>query len=96
VLLIRARRVRGRTFNYLLLRVLLQGFLDPLTHVVGRHHLLVGAVLPAILGMGEHGGALGALEGQVWGLWVASGLGQVCVVAGVVVLILILKILLLL
>jgi hypothetical protein len=96
VLLIRARRVRGRTFDYLLLRVLLQGFLDPLTHVVGRHYLLVGAVLPAILGMGEHGGALGALEGQVRGLWVATGLREVWVVAGVVVLICCLKILLLL
>ena len=96
MLLIRARRVRGRTLDYLLLRVLLQGFLDPLTHVVGRHYLLVGAVLPAILGMGEHGGALGALKGQVRGLWVSSGLREVWVVAGVVVLILILKILLLL
>ena len=96
MLLIRARRVRGRTFDYLLLRVLLQGFLYPLTHVVGRHHLLVGAVLPAILGMGEHGGALGALEGQVRRLWVATGLREVWVVAGVVVLICCLKILLLL
>lgn len=74
MLLVRARR---RTFDYLLLRVLLEGLLDPLTHVVGRHHLLVGAALPSILGMGEHGGALGALEGQVRGLWVGMGLGQV-------------------
>ena len=96
MLLIRARRVRGRTFDYLLLRVLLQGFLDPLTHVVGRHHLLVGAVLPAILGMGEHGGTLGALEGQVRRLWVGTGLREVWVVTGVVVLIWILMILLLL
>jgi hypothetical protein len=76
VLLIRARRVRGPTFNYLLLRVLLQGFIDPLTHVVGRHHLLVCAVLRAIFGMGKHGGTLGALESQVRGLWVGTGLGR--------------------
>ena len=47
--------------------------------------------------MGEHGGALCALQGQVRGLWVATGLGQLLrMVAGVVVLVCVLKILLLL
>ena len=46
--------------------------------------------------MGNHGGALGALQGQVRGLWVATGLGELLLmVAGVVVLICILKVLLL-
>jgi len=47
--------------------------------------------------MGQHGGALSALQGQVRGLWVATGLGQLLrMVAGVVVLVCVLKILLLL
>jgi len=58
--------------------------------------LLVGAVLPTLLSMGKHGGALGALQGQVRSLWVATGLGELLlIVAGVVVLICILKVLLL-
>lgn len=43
--------------------------------------------------MGEHGGALGALQGQVRSLWVTTGLGQLCL--RLLVLILILKVLLL-
>ena len=58
--------------------------------------MLLGAVLGRLLAMGEHGGALGALQGQVRGLWVATGLRQLCLVLLVVVLlILILKVLLL-
>jgi hypothetical protein len=45
--------------------------------------------------MGEHFGALCALQGQVRGLWVATGLGHLRLMLLVVVLILILKMLLL-